>query len=102
MPCNTVTLTQVQLDKNTNTDILHAALDKLGLNPVRVARGIAFSQGEFDKSTGVMTLQGSRTDARTADIKRTYSGQIIVTSAKRAGWQVKEVAKDKYQVVKRF
>lgn len=106
MPCWTTTSTEVQIDKNTNITLLHAALEKLKLNPRTVAREagvIYFQNGSYNQSTGTLTLRGEvNPSEKVAEIKRAYSAQIVLSTAKRAGWQTTEMPNGQIQLKKGY
>lgn len=98
MPCDRIQRTDVDLGKVDPT-LLAAALNALHLNAVHQGERIYFRNGSYQN--GTLTLQGVNVDERTATIKQAYSGQVVRSTAKKYGWQVKEVAQNKFQVVKR-
>jgi len=79
-------------------DLLHAALAAMGLNPTTLPTGIRFAGGFYDKASGKMT--GTNLPA-VNEVKRAYSAQVVQASAKKFGWQIKEVAKYQYEVIRR-
>jgi hypothetical protein len=60
--------------------------------------GIRFAGGFYDKATGKMT--GTNLPA-VNEVKRAYSAQVVQASAKKFGWQIKEVAQYQYEVIRR-
>jgi hypothetical protein len=97
MPCFTIQTSTVELGK-VQADLLHAALAGLGLNPLTLPTGIRFAGGFYDKATGKMT--GTNLPA-VNEVKRAYSAQVVQASAKKFGWQIKEVAQYQYEVIRR-
>ena len=100
MPCDTIRTTTVELGSSTNTELLLAALNELGLSAYRQsATIIRFGRGEFfDATTGRLEVATSR-DVN--EIKRAYSNQVVLAQAKKFGWQLKKVAQNKYAVQRR-
>lgn len=71
------------------------ALVLMGVNPVAIGDLIHFGQNEWiNTKTGQSQLQQWR---EAAEIKRAYSKQVVLTQAKKAGWQIKTNPKDQYQ-----
>jgi hypothetical protein len=78
------------------------ALTRLNLAPTDDGAVVRFRNGVFTKATGEITLRGTTdTSAFTATLKQEYSTSIVLTQAKKYGWQVKEVAAHKWEVIRR-
>lgn len=88
MPCNSIQTATVELGK-VNADLLRIALEGLGIS-------------YYQYQNGVLTIQG-RTIPRDleAKVKQAYSKQVVLTQAKKFGWQLKEVKPFQYQITKR-
>lgn len=78
MPCYTVSTATVELGKNTDTTLLELAMRQLG---------VYVSSYVFDSSTGKLTIP-DRFGIDLATVKRAYSEQVILATAKKNGWQV--------------
>lgn len=92
MPCNTVRATSVDLGK-VNVDLLNAAIKALGWRN--------HAGGDVMLTSGKLTMLGGNVEARTAELKRAYSAEVVKSQAKKFGWAIKETAKYQYEVVKR-
>lgn len=78
MPCYTQSSATVQFGKNTDTEILRLALASLGISSASYA---------FNSATGELTtFRASKYDL--AAIKRAYSEQVVIATAKKNGWQL--------------
>ena len=78
---------------------MHATLMALNLSPVQSGDVISFGRGEsINVKTGQAQLQPGRT---LASLKTAYSTQIIKQTAKKYGWQLKQVGPNKFVTVKR-
>lgn len=85
--------------------LLFQALQALGLNPQKTATGISWYGGEYNFASKTASIRSSRmagqnAETATAEIKRAYSGEVVKSTAKKYGWQIKETAPYQYQVVK--
>lgn len=97
MPCDSIAVTSVMLDKNTNPELLFEALKTMGLNPVRKGNLILFGYGEtYNIKTGEMRATQGRD---IAEIKKAMSGENIKTNAKKFGWLLKPHKTKKYTYV---
>lgn len=104
MPCDTRNLMGIDLGK-IDPGLLFEALKTLNLNPQRTATMITWYGGSYDLNTHQATIRTSRmagqnADEATAQIKRAYSAETIKATAKKYGWQIKQTAEFKYQVIK--
>jgi fibronectin type 3 domain-containing protein len=81
--------------------ILMLALASLGLNPRLQGDAVYFQNGVYSITSKRLDLRGTGIDTRTAELKRAYSGEVVKTTAKKFGWQCKQVEANKFQVVKR-
>lgn len=91
MPCDTIQTTKIKFGKETNPDLLNAALKELGLH----------NNIKFDQRTGELIIK-SRYGA-TADldqIKREYSRQVLISQASQFGWNVEESTGEEFQHVR--
>lgn len=108
MPCNTIQTAQIELGK-MEPSLFVKALEELGLHPRLSQNGerIGFDNGSFHIPTGKATLQlrgsfyGKTEDEILAGFKVAYSKQIVFSQAKKFGWQMKEIAQNKWEVVRR-
>ncbi len=67
-----------------------------------VFQGGRFQAGQFKyDSTYYSRVTQREADAKVAEVKRAYSGEVVKSQAKRFGWQLKEVAPYTYEVLKR-
>lgn len=111
MPCDSISTASVVWTQATDLNLLVAALNTLGKQATLQGDTIRFTGGTF--RAGQFTFQGSAflgqmarmTDAKAAEalalVKRAYSGEVVKSQAKRFGWQLKETAPFKYEVMKR-
>lgn len=98
MPCWTISTVKVDFGKIASPELLEQTLDSLGLNPQRNGNKIHFGRGEWiNVQSGESLLQQGRD---VAELKRAHSKTIVQTQAKRFGWQVKEVAENKFEIVR--
>jgi hypothetical protein len=98
MPCYTITTVSLEL-KNANLEMLKAALTKLGMYGIySTDKAVNWSGGSYNKETGKLTVTNTTLGNR---IKQAYSGEVVKSQAKRFGWQLKEVAENKYEIIKR-
>ena len=100
MPCYTITTAKLEL-KNANPTLLKKAIEKLMGKGTQFqeARGVLyFNGGTYTKATGILEV---RNEAVGRQIKRNYSGEVVYAQAKRFGWQVKQTAENKYEIIKR-
>jgi hypothetical protein len=100
MPCNTMQMTTVDIGK-VDHKIFMLAMANLGLNPRLQGDSIYFQNGIYSIADKRLELRGSDIEMRTAEMKRAYSGEVVKSTAKKFGWQVKELGANKFQVVKR-
>jgi hypothetical protein len=102
MPCNTIQTATVEIGK-MNQDLAVDALNRLHLAPKVLASGlIAFGSGTLNLQTGQLSLRDGRTiEEFAATLKREYSTSIVMSQAKKFGWQMKEVAPKKWEVIRR-
>jgi hypothetical protein len=94
MPCYTVSKATVQFGKNTDVNLLQAALAQIGIDvslyPAIVQSGDESILGygiRFNRVSGVLTIRGN--DAiDVAQVKRAYSEQVVNATAKKNGWAI--------------
>jgi len=104
MPCWTIQESKVQFSANTDRNLLTAALNAAGLKATLQGDAIKFSNGSYNCKTHEFTFTGlnqKQAVEKVAELKRAYSAQVVVSQAKRFGWQVKEVAQYQYEIVRR-
>ena len=99
MPCDTNLEISVAFGKNTNEALMVKALRGLGMN-VRVDGKMIYLSNNYTEyinlETGECALNPVRDPAFVNEIKRAYSKQVVVTQAKKFGWNIQKIAKDKY------
>lgn len=96
MPCDSIITNRVDLGK-VNLDLLTKAMTALG---------VSASQWRYDGAQVI--IQGARwamsssvANLTQAQIKQAYSTEVVKHTAASKGWQLKQVAPNKYQVAKR-
>ncbi len=87
MPCYTVQTANIELGK-VDASLLAAAMVALGLSAYSYANGVLTIQGRAASSDLV------------SQVKRSYSEQVVMSQAKRYGWQVSKVGAGQFQVTK--
>ncbi len=106
MPCDTISTVTVQFNQKTDRALLVAALTSLGKNPYVSGENVTFSEGTYVGRTGEIQWRANRYspqdfNAKTAEIKRAYSAEVVKGQAKKYGWTLKETAPYQYEVMKR-
>lgn len=95
MPCDTIRLQSVQLER-CNAQIMLDALSALALAPILQNKIIRFGRNEWiNTETGQSQLSQWRAPK---EIKQAYSKALVQRTAKRMGWPVKVNAKDPMQM----
>lgn len=89
MPCDSISQVEVQFGPDTDSKLIHAALQELGLRPVEQGNYIRFSTGEYDKTTHQFTFRGAMGEKHAQEIKRAYSVATVKSQAQRMGWTLK-------------
>jgi hypothetical protein len=93
MPCDTISTARVVLGPETNRGLLDNALRELGFPDYNV---VTLKDGTLR-----VDVTGAYTGPEfTAKVKRAYSKQVVLSQAKRFGWQVKEQPNGKLLVQK--
>jgi hypothetical protein len=92
LPCNTVQTSTVEFNaQSTSVSILSDALRALGLEVYQEDGAIGFSggngRGTYNAATGKLSLR-SYGSLDAAAIKRAYSEQVVISQAKKFGWQL--------------
>lgn len=88
MPCNTIQTATIKLEA-AQPELLKAALAALGIT-------------QFTYQNGVLTIPGRTTNASLIQqVKQQYGKAVVMSQAKKFGWQVKETAPFQYQITKR-
>lgn len=106
MPCDTITTAKLDLTK-ANNEVLISILVALGFNintkdMERITASNSNTNIIWTRTSGLSVRTRGSTAERWADkIQTTYTSQVIQTTAKRFGWQVKQLGNDKYQVIRR-
>jgi hypothetical protein len=85
MPCDTIQTATVELGK-VNEDLLAAAMKELGY------KYYTYANGKVTVSGGYVSGE------ELAKVKQMYSKQVVMSQAKKFGWQVKQVAPMKWEV----
>jgi hypothetical protein len=113
MPCNTVSVVSTDLGK-MDASLLVQGLRNAGFEVSDLKdTGRIFLDGASVREVsayGSMWIEGGELKATSADgeklkglvsqIKRAYSAEVVKQTARRFGWQVKQVGVNKYQVIK--
>lgn len=90
MPCNTIQTATVELGK-VDEKLLVAAMNELG-----------FGERSYVHQNGQLTVNGRALPSDLqAVIKKQYSKQVVLSQAKKFGWQVKAVGEFEFQVTRR-
>lgn len=99
MPCDTIQTVSVKFGTNTDRKLLEAAFRELGqpIYPSHSADFIMAGNGWVNVRTGESKLPVDVAEK----IKAAYSRQVVLSQAKRYGWQMKETGPNKWQVVRR-
>lgn len=113
MPCDSISTASVTWNQSTDLTLLVSALNTLGKGATLLSDGITirftggtFKAGQFTFTGGqffgrMEKMTESRASEGLALVKRAYSAEVVKSQAKRFGWQLKEVAPFKYEVMKR-
>lgn len=88
MPCWTKSESTIAVDK-MDGDLAKAAIAAAGY-----AGQISYENGQLTSTR--LTL----TEEHTAQVKRAYAAEVIKSTAKKFGWQTKQVAPFKYEIIK--
>ncbi len=106
MPCYTVEESGIKVTANTNPDLLKKALEELGYTVTKLGATLTFAN--YSKShrgffrNGELTItNGSGEAVDQNEIRRAYSAQVVMSAAKRFGWQVKQTSPTQFQVSRR-
>lgn len=94
MPCDQVRTTDVKWSKDTDVELLAAAMRDAGLRVNVSASGVlSFNRGNYQMSgtynpnTCVMSTCDSSGDLE-GQLRRGYSKQVVDSQAKRFGWKI--------------
>jgi hypothetical protein len=87
MPCDTIRTVQVDIGKLDPT-LAAAAIAALGWS------------GSVSYSNGKLSVRGNIPDAQ-EQVKQAYSAEVVKSQAKKYGWQLKQTAPFKFEVVKK-
>lgn len=106
MPCYSVEESGIKVTANTNPDLLKKALEELGYTVTKIGGTLTFAnyqlgrRGTFQNGElSVKTNMGAAVDQD--EIRRAYSAQVVMSAAKRFGWQVKQTSPTQFQVSRR-
>lgn len=104
MPCDSLRLNSVDLSALGRIDpnLLVLAFQALGLGGRLSAdkSRIDLNNGSYTFATGKLDTY-ARWNHSLDEVKQAYSAEVVKATAKRFGWQLKEVSQFKYQVIKR-
>jgi len=101
MPCNTIQTATIVFGK-ASLPYLKEALERMDRYPrVSSSTRLTFDGGTYDAETGELKLRESEPETFAAELKREYSTSIVLSQAKRYGWQMKEIAPKMWEVVRR-
>lgn len=77
-------------------------IDKMDPGLASAAIGALGLSGTVEYLNGKLVIYGpANRETIAAQVRQAYSAQVIQSQAKKYGWQLKEVAPFKYQVVRR-
>lgn len=96
MPCYTVREVEIEW-RVASMDVLFAALQAEGLNPVKYADRIQFTGGSYQKGGTSLSLIDATLKER---INRAYSAQIVRIKMKGYGWKEVKDKEGKLKFVK--
>ena len=105
-PCFTIVLNTVSLEKLTSKELLKKAIELVadritGVN-ADLSR-ITFTKGGYSFTIANGKLECQQGQEGVGDlIKQSYSGVAVVQAAKKFGWTVKPLKKNKMQLTRRF
>lgn len=88
MPCDTIQTTRVDLG-NVDPGLISAAIKALGLSS-----NVSYVQDR-------LVIRGLPEAETTAQVKQAYGAEVVKSQAAKFGWQLKQTAPFKYEVVKR-
>jgi hypothetical protein len=98
VPCDSITTIGVELGK-ADPGLMAQALRELGHEVTASGTRLYFGRASvMDTATGKTELEKGIT---VAEIKQAYAAQTVKATAKRYGWQLKEVSKFKFEITKR-
>ena len=96
---------KVQFSANTDRKLLTDAITATGQQATLSGDTITFADGSYDCRTNEFTFRRgfaqTAADERVKTYKRAYSAQVVVSQARRFGWQVKKTGDYAYEVMKR-
>ena len=100
MPCWTVRTTTLSTQKFDHK-LLEQALQALGYRVNRSGPRVSWNGGHYENGE-ILFREGAEIAARTLNlIKQAYSTQIVMQTSRKYGWQLKQTAANKFQVVRR-
>lgn len=91
MPCNTIQQSKIDIGK-LDPSLAAAAIAALGVD----CSGVTYSNGKLIVRGGNADL-----DTLTTQVKQAYAAEVVKSQAKKYGWQLKQTAPFRYEVVKR-
>lgn len=100
MPCDAVYLNEIKWQANTSVALLKKALEAEGYLVRDYGQGLMFSHpsknGTGTFQNGTMQLPAAWGDG--ADLRRSYSVEVVKESARKQGWTLKVDPKNKYKM----
>ena len=95
MPCDTIQTAGIELGK-VDPALMSATLSDLNAKGIRVWQA-------SDKKWNVGVTNGGKwtLESATAQVKQAYSHQVVLSQAKKYGWQVTKTSENQYRVVRR-
>ncbi len=104
MPCDVVQTNTIDW-KVADLETLEKGLSAAGFEVTRQRDGVAFRKGygnwiQVNKTSGQAIIRPGQ-EALLNEAKRAYSAQVVKQTGAKFGWQVKQVAPNKFQYIKR-
>lgn len=100
MPCDQIRTVEVNVGK-MNVDLLAEGLRSTGQRVMLSGGIVYFDVGQYDVKMGTVTARVGSEDEVAAFVKRSYSRAVVLSQARKYGWQMKEVEPNKWEVTKR-
>lgn len=94
MPCDSIQISRAKLAGNVDPGLLEKAMLELG---------ISRDQYEHDAARQLVVMRVARgvTAPSQAQITQAYSAQVVKSTARKNGWQLKQLSQFKYEVIRR-
>ena len=105
MPCDSITTQSINLS-NADHSVLLDALNADNWNIRRQSSDeiVAYKRGQtltWNKGTGIEVKSMSNADKAILDVTKAYSKQAVSWASQRAGWKVKSINDNQFQVTRR-